>query len=547
MTRARLNQISIVMSFCLLVIAGLATRFSLMTVSLWEDESWVANSVLTPSLSEMFHYEKWLQTSPPLFLVLLRASTSVFGRNEVALRLVPWLAGAISVVLVSVVLTRLFPAGLAVVGTFFFLTNYWAVKYSQQVKQYTADLLVSSLFVFLLLSYLRDGQKRRTFWALVLTGGIGIFLSYAAVFWFPVTLLAIATFPRSQEFSSFEGALAKDFLHTRSVRSLVALSAYLSCLGLADLFFIRSNRSPGLVDFWKDDFIGSGGLLNSGVRFLANYCNLMVPQRISWAGPLSFVMGLVVLATLVRAGIASIRGDSKALNLLFVTTLPVLVALTMSVFRQYPLLTYPRMIIWLLPLCTLLLVYAVEPIWTYWTAKAGVPASNASVAGLTGLLCVLAVYFSSAGAGGTNGQNARAAVLYLKNQAGPRDELFVRGITAEQFNYYSELLHWRPASTYVANTNLPCCLRAGKVVPQGLADLGFAQDIHSFAGLASGKGAWFLMERGDYHKMLETIRREMATAGCRSVEKKDFENLSLARFDCPSFLFVPTAARADAP
>jgi Dolichyl-phosphate-mannose-protein mannosyltransferase len=546
MTGARLNRISIVLSVCFLVIAGFA-QSSLMKVSLWEDESWVSNSVLAPSFSKMFHYEKWLQTSPPLFLVLLHASTAVFGKGEVALRLVPWLAGAISAVLVGVTLERLFPAGLAVLGTFFFLTNYWAVKYSQQVKQYTADLLVSSLFFFLLLSFLGSGQKRRTFWALVFAGGIGIFLSYTTVFWLPVAMLAIATFPRSLKRSSSEGEPCADSLRSRFLRSLIALSAYLGCLGLADFFFIRFNRSPSLVDFWKNDFIGSGGLLSSGVRFLVNCSDLMAPQRFSWSRPLSFALGLVVLAALVRAGIASRSGDSKARNLLFVTMLPVLVALTMSAFRQYPVLTYPRMIIWLLPLCTLLLVYAVEPIWNYLSSKTGMPAASALAAGLTFLLCGFAVYFNWAVVGRTNGQNARAAVLYLKNQTGPQDELFVRGITAEQFSYYSELLRWRPSSTYVGNTNLPCCLRGGKVVPQGLGDLGFAQDIHSFAGLTAGKGAWFLMGRGDYQKMWETIRREMASAGCSSVEKRDFENLSLARFDCTSSPFRSAAIRVDPP
>lgn len=528
------NRAILSLSLCLLVITGLAARLNLMTLSLWEDEAWVANSALSPSLGEMFHYSKWLQTSPPLFLLLLRGSTTIFGRSEAALRLAPWLAGAASVVLVGIALTRLFPAALALLGTVFFLTNYWAVKYSQQVKQYTADLLVSSLFLFLLLSYLGSGQKRRIFWALVLAGGVGIFFSYATIFWFPVALLAIAIHAPPADTSSLGIEATKEPFRIRLVRSVIALAAYLTGLGLVDLFFIRSNRSPSLVDFWKDDFIGSGGLLRSMARFLVTCCDLMAPQRFTWSRPLSYAFGLAVLAALVRGVMAAIRGDSKAQSLLFVTGLPVLVALVMSAFRQYPLLTYPRMIIWILPLCTVLLVYAAELLWMLVTAKIGAPASTALVAGLALFVCGFAAYFNLFVVPRSNGQDARSAISYLKNNARPQDPLFVRGVTVEQVTYYSESLHWQPQSLYVGNTNLPCCLRTQQVVPPRLADLGFAQDIHSFADLATGKQAWFLLDRGAYQKVAGAIGDEMSSAKCRSVEKKDFENLALLRFDCTS-------------
>ena len=73
--------------------------------SLWLDESWVANSVNAPTLGGMFYYPNWLQTSPPLFLLLARAAIRVFGLSTVVLRSVP-------VLLLLVLVVYLRPQGL---------------------------------------------------------------------------------------------------------------------------------------------------------------------------------------------------------------------------------------------------------------------------------------------------------------------------------------------------------------------------------------------------------------------------------------------------
>ena len=523
------NRSVLVLGGCLVAITCLATRLTLMRLSLWEDEAWVANSVLAPSLSGMFHYPNWLQTSPPLFLLLVRFAT-VFGRNEVALRLLPWLAGTASVVLLAMALIRLFPPALAVLGTVFFVANYWSIKYSQQVKQFTMDLLVATAFLFLLLLFLQNGPTRKIFWGLVLVGAIGIFLSYPAIFWFPVVFIAIAISPHRGGLDLQRGNVDQRWMRRWILPCLIASAAYLGSLGMLDLFFIRANRPPNLLQFWGDDFIGSGGFASSLLRFLGTVCNLMVPQQFSRL--LSFALGAVLMVALVRAAWAALGADGRAQNLLLVTNLPVCIALLLSAFRQYPLLSYPRMLIWMLPLCTVLLVYAAEPLWGLLTSKLGASHSNALVAGATVLVCAFAVCFSLFIAPRSNGQDARSAILFLKDHAGPQDPIFVRGITTEQLTYYSDFLHWHSPSLYVGNTNLPCCLRSFQVFASGLADAGFADDIRSFARTAAGRRAWFLLERGAYRKMQETIGNSMSYFGCRASDSANFEGISLLRFDC---------------
>ena len=54
------------LAFASVFSVGVGLRFHDLGRSLWNDEAWVANSVLTDTLYRMFHYEAWLQTTPPL-------------------------------------------------------------------------------------------------------------------------------------------------------------------------------------------------------------------------------------------------------------------------------------------------------------------------------------------------------------------------------------------------------------------------------------------------------------------------------------------------
>jgi hypothetical protein len=530
------NQKLLAWSYCLIAVTGLTTRLSLASLPLGPDDAWVANSVLAPSLKEMFFYPKWLQTTPPLFLLMARFLTFL-GGSEWVLRLVPLLACVVSVVLMGMVLNKLFSPTLAIFGTLFLATNNWSIKYSEQVKQYTTDMLVSTLFVFFLFRYF-DRPTRRNFSALILAGTVGIFLSYAAIFWFPVVVVAVIVISREDVDAASERREARQRSPEWAARVITAVVAYGLSLVLVDVFFIRGNRMPNLADWWITGFIGSGGLISSFGRFLVILCDLLAPQHgVPLARWISFALGMVVLGGLIRAAVQSIGGDRRARNLLIVSTLPVSVAIVVSALRQYPLLA-PRMLIWTLPLCTVLLAYAAEPFWRFLIAKTGELQSTATTLAITVLICglIMAVYL---GRSHSSGMDGRSAVALLKRNVEPGDLIFVRGGTEEQFAYYTGLQGWRPPSHFIGNTNLPCCLRTPQVVGPRLEEMGFANDIHSFAQIATGNRAWFFLYAAAYQRMQEKIQAEMSSAGCRNAAKTDFENLTVALFDCKSAALAP--------
>jgi hypothetical protein len=265
----------------------------------------------------------------------------------------------------------------------------------------------------------------------------------------------------------------------------------------------------------------------------------MLPQLFQWSTVLSYICGGAILIALFRALAARLRGEKQGRIVLVVTTLPVITAVVASYFREYPLLIKPRMIIWLLPICGLLLVYAIEPLWSWFRAKAGIRASALLTAAVAVLVCLVAVglSFFVVERGRSNPlDDFRSGVLYLSRHAGPHDRVFVYALGAEELDYYSQRLHWHPESVFVGDTNLGCCLPgAPPVLEDDRRKLGLEKDVHSFMQNAIGTTSWFLLQSGIHQELIvEHARSESSAAGCRDVVTSKFESTALLGFDCAS-------------
>src|ERR1044071_3188104 len=70
----------------LIVLGALIVRLPSLDRSLWQDETWVANSILAESWQDMFYYDAWSQSTPPLFLAIVRAIVSMAGPSDLAFK-----------------------------------------------------------------------------------------------------------------------------------------------------------------------------------------------------------------------------------------------------------------------------------------------------------------------------------------------------------------------------------------------------------------------------------------------------------------------------
>ena len=197
------------------------------------------------------------------------------------------------------------------------------------------------------------------------------------------------------------------------------------------------------------------------------------------------------------------------------------------------------MIIWLLPICTLLFVYGIEPLWIWLGARAGGRVSLLLTAAITVSICLVAVglSFLVVERGRANPlDDFRSGALYLSRNGDPHDPIFVYALGAEELGYYAQRLHWHPKFVSVGNTNLGCCVPGAPVVVGDKSRrLGLAQDVHSFVEGANAEHIWFLLQSGNHQQLIvDHAHSESSAAGCRNVATLQFESTLLLGFECGS-------------
>jgi hypothetical protein len=299
--------------------------------SLWLDESFLAESLLTYTFKQLGTepLANW-QAAPVGFLWLEKLAIVLFGTSEYALRLVPLVAGLLSVPLFRSLAWRCLPPMGALVALTLFATVEPLVYYGSEVKQYGIDVTMT-LAVALSASYVserHDGHWRIT--RLAIVGGLALFLSHPAVFVLPAVLV--------EHFGSVYRADPK------KRAAFVALAAFWLVLFALDygLLLRPLTRHEGLHAYWVSAYMpydwSAVAWLGQALRgIFADYGTMWMP--------------LADVAMLAAAGgmIWLWLRDRQVLTLL---VLPVAFAIAASALHRFPF--SGRLILFVVPLAILL-------------------------------------------------------------------------------------------------------------------------------------------------------------------------------------------------
>ena len=518
------------------IVGAVYLRTMFLGFDLWLDEAWLANSIRVPTLSGMFYFDRFVQTAPPLFLLIERAFTGIVGSGEFALRFLPWVAGLSILLAMAGVLRKLYSFPLVLIGVTLAAANYDAIKYAQQVKQYSSDLLLSCLLFALLWSYMTQ-KTQGTFWTLCLLCSAGVFLSFPAIFFLPVSAI-IVLIGNPVRFA----AEPRKGLSIKSLRDTVILTVVSGVsVALVLYFFVLPNSDANLTHAWRNGNLGSGGVLRSLGAFAHNVSELLLPGN----GPLMIISyGLVALCGVgaIRVARDALRKDDRATKILLVVFLPIATAMVASFARKYPVLRQSRFIIWMLPGVYVLLLYALEPAWLFAerTAQRLSPASGRSL--LTTMLaigCVLTVFATIVflKRDERSREEVGVALSSLKKQIEPREPLYVYGALEQQADYYMENLHWRPVQVYLGVDGWPCCPRNKWSRVSNPKAMTFEDDVVSFLQSAENDKVSVLLPSGKdprhftqfMKRITEQFPQFLSSHGWKVTVREEFKNAVLFR------------------
>ncbi len=170
---------------CFFIVLGIILRVSqyLANRSLWSDECSLALNVLHRSLPGLLAPLDYNQGAPLGFLVASKAFVSYLGQSEYVLRLFPLLCGLSSLLLFWMICRSFVRPRATLLAVALFSFSEPLVYYSSEFKQYSSDVLITLLSLWLGL-HLLDGRKLSLRNAsLVAIGGASmIWVSHPAVF-----------------------------------------------------------------------------------------------------------------------------------------------------------------------------------------------------------------------------------------------------------------------------------------------------------------------------------------------------------------------------
>jgi hypothetical protein len=388
----------------------------------------------------------------------------------------------------------------------------------QQSKQYTTDLLAGCVLCWVLVRFRESGREGRAV-ILAAAGVIGCFLSFPAVFWFPALVLAL---------------LAADGLRGRR---WLGLGLFLpGALGLLYVVFLRANVDETLSRYWAGGQLGEVGLVAGLAELERSIAYLLVPQTASWTGWAALIIEVVALAGLVRAIAGFRRGDRTAGTVLLAGPLPLMSGMAVSLAGFYPLLSYPRMILWMLPGLAVLVAYGLEPLFERLSLRFdgllryGVPAA-----------CLLVVLGSQAVImrHPRPAEQNREAVEFLRSRGAEQDCVFVYGGMSEPYRYYRRRTGFNPECEFIGNTGWPCCPRSPRRhdTRPNLAQLDL--DLTRAAEYSAGRTIWFLLPTSSgqhwgasYAAELDSLPRGMADRGCIEAESARFDQTQVRGYRC---------------
>ena len=451
--------------------------------SLWLDEAWVANSIQAATLREMFFYPDWLQTSPPVFLLLSRATVQLLGLSNTAFRVVPLGFALIAAGALFSLARRVLSLPWAVLACVLVVFHPAFIEYSHSAKQYSGEVAATVLVLLAAARYLESQNRSGYLW---LTGTlvVALFAAYPVAFLLPGVLVAVF------------------FTNVRRAAGLaIVTSATLLTIWVV---FIRPNTAPELRAFWAADAEA-----------------LFTPRLIA-------AMLLVLLLT-IRLLTSPTAWRQWTL---LICAIPCLLLAMASIGGWYP--ATQRMRLWVLPCFVMLCVSGGEDLLGKRSPR------------IFGALALgFALFFASVNVRNQirerrdlPEEDFAGAFSYLKEHVGPSDLLLVHAAAREGFRLYSAMGEWSGPPPFYGNTGWPCCARGRNAWPGTSTEAAVIADINAMIPERFFGKIWLFYPTRPSHWTYVGLnegdlwRKLVWEKGCPPGTYKALANLAISPMDC---------------
>ena len=171
----------------LILIVGLVLRLISLNQSLWLDEAIGALAVRDLSIREIILKFLPIDNHPPLYYLVLKLWTSVFGYSEISLRLPSVIFGICTIILTFLIAERISKSKTwASLSALLLATSQFHIYYSQEARMYSLAAFLATLAVFSFLQIERINRSLKYWTIFSISVTLMLTSDYMPVFLLPI-------------------------------------------------------------------------------------------------------------------------------------------------------------------------------------------------------------------------------------------------------------------------------------------------------------------------------------------------------------------------
>lgn len=387
--------------------------------SLSGDEASLAVNIVSRSFQGLTEPLGFHQAAPVGFLYIEKLLMILLGNADYILRLFPLISGILAVYL----LYRISLDHFGIVGIFalsMFALNSWQVYYTSELKQYSSDVMITLLLVYLSIRCLKEEPRERDFIWLGVIGAIAIWVSHVAIFILAGTGLALV----------FEKYVQKRRIPFIWLAGLAAV--WFVSFGVDYLVALQdSAASRYFQTFWAKAFLPLPPW--SDIPWLVNiyYKFVLITLNGTDTGMDHMILILGIIGSLSLLA----RRPGMAIIVIF----PFIMTLIASAWQKYPL--SHRFMLFLVPLTLLLMAEGIGRIYSFlakWQKHAALI--------LCGIPVVLMLLLPAQNAVGvfqspSTASEIKPIMKYIEENRKRGDVIYIHYRSVTAFTYYAPFYH----------------------------------------------------------------------------------------------------------
>jgi len=330
--------------FIAFIVLAITVRFAIFFQQrdLFIDEANVARNLFEKNYTELLGVLDYEQFAPPIFLWISKFFTSIFGFNELSLRLFPFLCSIGSVFLLAELMKTLINKKYTIYPLALFAGGFLFLHYSTELKQYSSDFLITIILLLIAIKTNKKPVNKQFIILWVLLGSFAIWISMPAVF----ILFSIGVYWFSKALLNYN--------YKNLVYYLIAPMFWLIQFGLYYFLLLKEQASSEyLQNYHADAFLS----FEFSLAAIANNLSL-IKNIIDQAGGYTFI-AVLFNAILILLGIITIIKKKRVESILFI--LPFITLFLASFMNKYALV--PRLLMFIQPIVFVVIAFGVYTIF----------------------------------------------------------------------------------------------------------------------------------------------------------------------------------------